>query len=159
MRGDAELSIKERLNEDMKSAMRAASADPEQRIRLSTIRLLNAEIKNAEILKKKELTDDEILEIIQRQVKRRKEAIEQYRKGNREDLAEKEEKEIAVLNNYLPEQFTDDELRALIKEAIQETGATSPREMGKVMSNLMPKVRGKADGKRVSELASELLKG
>jgi len=143
----------------MKSAMRLAPSDPEQKIRLSTIRLLMSEIKNAEILKKDELSDDEITDVIQRQIKRRKEAAEQYKKGGREDLAEKEDKEAGVLANYLPEQLSDDELREIIKGAIQETGATSPKEMGKVMSVVMPKVRGRADGKRVNQLAAEFLKG
>lgn len=152
------MPLKERLTEDMKSAMRGASSDPEQRIRLSTIRLLISETKNAEIMKRSDLTDEEVTDIIQRQIKRRKEATEQYRKGGREDLAEKEEKEAAILSGYLPEQLSDDEIRRLIKEVVQETGATSVRDMGKVMSNLMPKVRGKADGKHVNELASEILK-
>jgi len=151
--------LKERLSEDLKSAMRGQKTDPEQKIRVSTIRFLNAEIKNAEILKKEELNDDEIQDIIQRQIKRRKDSIEQYKKGGREDLAEKEAKEEKILASYLPEQLSDEEIRELAKKAIEETGATSPKEMGKVMSKLMPEVRGKADGKRVSQIASELLKG
>jgi uncharacterized protein YqeY len=138
--------------------MRGASADPGQRIKLSTIRLLLSEIKNAEILKKGALSDDEVVDVIQRQVKRRKEAIEQYRKGGREDLAEKEEKEATILSSYLPEQLSDEEIIDLIKEAIKETGATSVKDTGRVMGTLMPKVRGKADGKRVNRLASEILK-
>lgn len=153
------MSLKERLDEDLKSAMRGQRTDPEQRIRVSTIRFLNAEIKNAEILKKEELTDEEIQDIIQRQIKRRKDSIEQYKKGGREDLAEKEAKEEKILASYLPEQLSDEEIRELAKKAIEETGAMSPKEMGKVMSKLMPEVRGKADGKGVSRIASELLKG
>lgn len=151
------MSIKDRLNEDMKSAMRAAAADPDQRIRLSTIRLLNSEIKNAEIIKRGDLVDDEVVEIIQRQIKRRRESVELYRKGGREDLAQKEEKEIEVLSEYLPEQLSDDEIRQLAGEAIEETGATSPKEAGKVMGKLMPKVRGKADGRQVNKIVAELL--
>lgn len=153
------MSIKDRLKEDLKSAMRGAASDPQQKIRLSTVRLLNADIKNAEIMKKGELSEDEIVEIIQRQIKRRKESTEQYRKGGREDLAEKEEKEAAVLSDYLPAQLSDEELKALVEDAIKQTGATSPKEMGKVMGILMPRVKGKADGGRVSKMASELLKG
>jgi len=153
------MSLRERLDEDLKSAMRGQRTDPEQRIRVSTIRFLNAEIKNAEILKKEELTDEEIQDIIQRQIKRRKDSIEQYKKGGREDLAEKEAKEEKILSSYLPEQLSDEEIRELARKAIEETGAASPKEMGKVMSKLMPEVRGKADGKRVSQIASELLKG
>lgn len=153
------MSLKDRLSEDLKSAMRAASSDPDQRIRVSTIRFLNAEIKNAEITKKSQLTDEEIVEIIQRQIKRRRESVEQYRKGNREDLAEKEESEAKILAGYLPKQLTDDEIRELAKRAIKDTGAASIKEMGKVMSKLMPEIRGRADGKRVNEIVSELLKG
>lgn len=151
------MSLKERLNEDMKSAMRQASADPEQKLVLSTIRLLMSELKNAEIVKKESLVDDEIIEVVQRQIKRRNEAAEQYRKGDREELAEKEEKEAAVLAGYLPEQLSDEELTRLIKEAIEATGATAPKDMGRVMGKLMPQVKGKADGKRVNELTLELM--
>ena len=151
------MSLKERLNEDMKSAMRQASADPEQKLVLSTIRLLMSELKNAEIVKKESLVDDEVIEVVQRQIKRRNEAAEQYRKGDREELAEKEEKEAAVLARYLPEQLSDEELTRLIKEAIEATGATAPKDMGKVMGKLMPQVKGKADGKRVNQLTLELM--
>ncbi|MDP2210708.1 MAG: GatB/YqeY domain-containing protein [Candidatus Aquicultor sp.] len=152
------MSLKDRLNEDMKSAMRQASADPEQKLVLSTIRLLMAELKNAEIVKKDSLADDEVIEVVQRQIKRRNEAVEQYRKGNREELAEKEEKEAAVLAGYLPEQLSDEELTRLIKEAIEATGATAPKDMGRVMGKLMPQVKGKADGKRVNQLTLELMR-
>lgn len=155
------MSLKERINEDMKSAMKAAGggADPDARIKLDTIRLLNSEIKNAEIQKKAELAEDEMVEIIQRQLKRRREAIELYKKGGREDLVAKEEKESVVLASYLPEQLSDDDLRKFIQDAIIETGAKTPKEMGKLMSVLMPKVKGKADGRRVNEIALEFLKG
>lgn len=138
--------------------MRRASSDPEQKLRVSTIRLLNAEIKNAEITKRGELGDDEVMEIVQRQIKRRKEAAEQYKKGNRVDLAEKEEKEAVILADYLPKQLSDEEIRRLAEKAVQETGAASVKDMGKVMGKLMPEVRGKADGKRVNEIVSEMLK-
>jgi len=152
------LSLKDRLNEDMKSAMRQASADPEQKLVLSTIRLLMSELKNAEIVKKESLVDDEVIEVVQRQIKRRNEAVEQFRKGNREELAVKEEKEAAVLAGYLPEQLSDEELTRLIKEAIEATGATAPKDMGRVMGKLMPQVKGKADGKRVNQLTLELMR-
>jgi len=139
--------------------MRGAQSDPQQKLRLSTIRLLNADIKNVEIMKKAELTDEEVIAVIQRQIKSRKDSIEQYGKGGRRDLVEKEEKEAAVLLDYLPEQLSDEELKTLVEEAIRETGATSPKDMGKVMGALMPRVKGKAEGGRVSKMASELLKG
>ncbi len=153
------MSIKDRLKEDLKSAMRGAVSDPQQKIRLSTIRVLNAEIKNAEIMKKSELTDEEVVAIVQRQIKSRKESIEQYGKGGRQDLVEKEEAEAAILLDYLPEQLSDEELRTMVAEAIRETGAASPKDMGKVMGALMPRVKGRAEGGRISKMASELLKG
>ncbi len=153
------MSIKDRLKEDLKSAMRGAVSDPWQKIRLSTIRVLNAEIKNAEIMKKGELTDEEVIAIVQRQIKSRKESIEQYGKGGRQDLVEKEEAEAAVLLDYLPQQLSDEELQAIVEEAIRETGATSPKDMGKVMGAVMPGVKGRAEGGRISKMASELLKG
>lgn len=155
------MSLKDRINEDMKSAMKAAGggADPAARIKLDTIRFLNSEIKNAEIQKHGELTEEEITEVVQRQIKRRREAIEQYQKGGRQDLVEKEEKEAEMLAAYLPEQLSDDDLRALVQEAIKETGAQSPKEMGKVMNVLMPKIKGRADGRRVSEITSGFLRG
>lgn len=146
------MSLKSQLSEDMKAAMRAG-----EKIRLSTIRLLNAEIKNAEIDKGEELSDDEVIGLVQRQIKRRREASEQYRKGGREELALKEEAEAAILEEYLPAQLSDDELSAIIREAVSQMGATSKKEMGKVMGVVMPKVKGRADGTRVSRLTSELL--
>lgn len=146
------MGLKEELSTDMKDAMRAGD-----KLRLSTIRFLLSELKNAEIAKGEELSDEEAVEVVQRQIKRRRESIEQYKKGGREDLAEKELAEAAILEEYLPEQLTDEEIIAVIKEAISQTGASSKKEMGKVMGAVMPKVKGKADGARVSRLASELL--
>lgn len=146
------MGLKVKLSTDMKDAMRAGD-----KLRLSTIRFLLSELKNAEIAKGEELSDEETVEIVQRQIKRRREAIDQYRKGGREDLAEKEEAEASILERYLPKQLTDEEIIAVIEEAISQTGASSKKEMGKVMGAVMPKVKGKADGARVSRLVSERL--
>jgi uncharacterized protein YqeY len=151
------MGLKERVNEDLKEAMRSVN-DPDHKFRLSAIRMLKADIMNNEIAKKGELSDDDIIALIQRQIKIRNESIEQFEKGGRDDLVEKERKEAAVLAKYLPEQMSDNDLRDLAEEAIRETGASSPKEMGKVMSYMMPKLKGRADGKRVNQVVSSLLR-
>lgn len=143
---------KETLSSDMKAAMKAGD-----KLRVSTIRLLSADLKNEEISRGRELSEEEIIELVQRQVKRRREAVEQYTKGGRAELAEKEAAEAAILEEYLPQQLTDDELVSIINEVIAETGASSKKEMGKVIGAVMPRVKGRADGARVSKLASGLL--
>jgi uncharacterized protein YqeY len=151
------MGLKERVNEDLKEAMRSVN-DPDHKFRLSAIRMLKADIMNSEIAKKGELSDDDIIALIQRQIKIRNESIEQFEKGGRDDLVEKERKEAAILAKYLPEQMSDEDLRALAEEAIRETGASSPKEMGKAMSYMMPKLKGRADGKRVNQVVSGLLR-
>ncbi len=148
------MGLKERIMADMKEAMKAKDT-----VRLSTLRLLLSEIKNKEIDKRGELTDDEILAVIQKAVKQRRESIQQYKDGGREDLAEKEQKELEVLEAYLPQPLSEEELMSLIDEVIKEVGATSMRDMGKVMREIMPKVRGRADGKLVNELVKKRLSG
>ncbi len=149
--------LKDELTEDMKQALRLAGKDPAERLRLSTLRLLLSEIKNAEIAKHEALSDDEVLTIVQRQVKRRNESIEQYEKGGRQDLVDKETKEKRFLEAYLPEQLSEEEIRAIVVEAVEQTGAASPRDTGRVMGVVMPKVKGKADGKLVSQAVQEVL--
>ncbi|MHB0976269.1 MAG: GatB/YqeY domain-containing protein [Candidatus Aquicultorales bacterium] len=146
------MSLKEQLSNDMKAAMRSGD-----KLRLSTIRLLISEIKNAEIAKGEGLADEEVVELVQRQVKRRREAVEQYEKGGRAELAEKETSEAKILESYLPSQLGDEELEEIVKAAIRETGASSKKEMGKVMGAVMPKVKGKAEGTRVSKTVASLL--
>jgi len=127
--------------------------------KVSTLRLLISEIKNKEIDKRGELTDDEILAVIQKAVKQRKESIEQYEKAGRSDLVEKEKKELEILEAYLPQPLSEEELEAIIDEAIKEAQATSVKDMGKVMKIVMPKVRGRADGKIVNQKVREKLGG
>ncbi|MCL4499907.1 MAG: GatB/YqeY domain-containing protein [Chloroflexi bacterium] len=146
------MSLRDTLSDDMKAAMRGG-----EKLRLSTIRFLMSELKNAEISKGKALSEDEEIEVVQRQVKRRREAVEQYEKGGREELAEKEAAESVILKEYLPKQLTDEELAGIIKSAVDEPGASSRKEMGKVMGAVMPKVKGRADGARVSRIATEIL--
>lgn len=139
-------TLKERITQDMKEAMKDKDT-----LKVSTLRLLLAEIKNKEIDKRGELTDEEILSLIQKAVKQREESIEQYRKGNRSDLVEKETKEIEILKSYLPEPLSEEELDRIIEETIKEVGAMGPKDMGKVMKAVMPKVKGRVDGKVVNE--------
>jgi len=146
------MGLKAQLLQDMKDAMRA-----KDKVRLSTIRMINSLIKNAEIEKRGELTDDEIIQLLMKYAKQRKEAIEMYEKGGRQDLVEKEKAELAVVESYLPKQMSEEEIRKLVKEAIEVTGASSPKDIGKVMQHVMPKVKGRADGSVVNKIVREML--
>jgi uncharacterized protein YqeY len=146
------VDLKPKLAEDLKSAMRSGD-----KLRTSVIRLLTALIKNREVEKRGPLTDGEVIQAISSSCKQRQEAIEHYRQGGRQDLVEKETAELAILQSYLPVALSEEELRNLVREAIRESQAASPREMGKVMALLMPKVTGRADGKIVSGLVREML--
>jgi uncharacterized protein YqeY len=136
----------------MRDAMKAR-----EQLRVATLRMLMAAVKNTEVEKLHELSDDEVLEVIVREAKRRRESIEAFKQGGRDDLVEKESGELAVLEAYLPEKLSDAELAAMVDEAIAETGASSPKQMGEVMKALMPKVRGRADGAQVSALVKSKL--
>ncbi len=125
--------------------------------RVSVLRLVLAAVKNREIELKSELDDDQILAEITSAAKRRKESIEAFKEGGREDLVLKEGKELAILEEYLPAQLSPEELKSLIQEAIESTGASSPGDMGKVMKEIMPRVQGKADGKVVNQKVKEIL--
>lgn len=148
------MGLADRLNTDMKEAMRAKES-----LRLMTIRQLRGAIKNKEIELGRSLVDDEILGVITTQVKQRREAAQMYRDNQRDELADKEEAEMAVLHAYLPAQLDEAALRDLIAEIIRSVGADSPRDMGKVMGPVMAKTRGCADGKLVNQLVKELLGG
>ncbi len=146
------MGTKERLAADMKEAMRS-----KDKLKLSTIRLIRSEIKNAEIEKGELLTEDEVTGVLARELKKRRESMVLYDEGGRPELAEKESKEAAVLEEYLPDQLSTEEVEALVDEAIAATGAGSVKEMGKVMGALMPKLRGRADGTVVSSIVKEKL--
>ena len=146
------MSLKERLTDEMKSAMKA-----KEKLRLSTIRMVISAIKNKEIEQGGELDDPGVEEVIVKAVKQRRDSAEQYRNGGRAELAQKEEAEIAILKAYLPEQMGDDQIRELARAAAEDAGATSMKEMGKVMGLLMPKVKGKADGSVVNRIVKEIL--
>ncbi len=146
------MSTKEKLTQSLKEAMKAKD---ERRKRV--VRMAMTSIKNAEIEKKGELEEPDILAILQKEVKARHETIDGAKKAARDDLITEAEAEIAVLEEYLPQALRREELEALVKEAIAESGATSPKEMGLVMKVLMPKVRGRADGKEANQIVRELL--
>jgi uncharacterized protein YqeY len=146
------VSLSDKLLADMKEAMKQR-----EKTRLATIRMVRAAIKDAEINKHVELTDDEITEIISRQVKIRKDAIPDYQKANRPDSIQQLQDEIKVLQSYLPEQLSEDELRSVIRDTIMEIGAQGQQDIGKVMKNLMPKLKGRADGKQINQLVKEML--
>jgi uncharacterized protein len=145
------MSVMERLNQDMKQAMKDKDA-----IKLSVIRLVKAAIQNEEI-NKGQLSEDDVLTILTRELKQRRDSLQEFEKAGREDLASKTRDEIVVLTDYLPVQLSEDELRQIVRETIAETGASSKKEMGKLMGALMPKVKGKAEGALVQRVVSEEL--
>jgi uncharacterized protein YqeY len=148
------MSLKDRLTDDMKQAMKDKEAG---KLRLSVIRMVRASIKNVEIDKKKELSEEEVLDVLAKEVKMRRDSIEEFKKGNRPDLVESLEQEIDILMQYLPQQLSEQEVRALVTEAVKESQAVNAKDMGKVMAVLMPKVKGRADGKLVNTIVRELL--
>ncbi|MFQ5598368.1 MAG: GatB/YqeY domain-containing protein [Nitrospiria bacterium] len=146
--------LREKLNQDLKDSMRSREAD-----RLSVIRLLFSAIKNKEIEKGKnvQLTDEEILKVVSAAAKQRKESIAQFSKSDRVDLIEKEKKELAILQNYLPEPLSKEALKEKVEEAISEIGATEMRQMGAVMKILVPRLSGRADGNVIREMVQASL--
>ncbi|MEI7904690.1 MAG: GatB/YqeY domain-containing protein [Candidatus Firestonebacteria bacterium] len=146
------MGLKEKLDEDLKAAMKAAD-----QAKLSAIRLLKTSIMNGEIQKNKAFTDEDIFPLIQTAIKQRKDSFEQYTKGNRPELAEKEAAEVKILEVYLPAQMDEAQVKELVDKAIKETGAVSLKDIGKVMGKLMPLVKGKADGGLVNRLVREAL--
>ena len=148
------MSLKAEIQEAVKSALKGGDA-----VTLSTLRLLLSALHNDEIRVRRELTTDEIHKTISTLCKQRGEAIDLFRKGGREELARKEEAELVVLKRYLPQPLSEAEITELIRSSIDEAGAKGVQDLGKVMKLLMPKVSGRSDGKRVSELAKALLGG
>ena len=140
------MTLKKKMDQEMILAAKA-----KDKIRLSALRLLKSGLHNREIDLKRELNEAEFLQLLSAMVKQRKDSIEQFEKGGRTDLVEKEEAELKVIQEFMPTPMSEAELDAMIAEAIRETGAASVRDMGKVMATLMPKVTGKADGKTVGE--------
>ena len=146
------MSLKTQITEDMKSAMKAGEKD-----RLKVVRLIRAAIKQVEVDERVELDDPGVLAVLTKMVKQRRDSVEQFEKGNREDLAAIERDEIVVIKNYLPEQLSADDLAALVDEVIAATGAESIRDMGKVMGQIKAKAAGRADMGAVSTTVKERL--
>lgn len=146
------MSVMERLDQDMKQAMKDRAA-----LKLSVIRMVKAALKNEEINKGRTLSDDEVLTILTRELKQRRESLHEFEKAAREELASKTREEIDVLSAYLPAQLSEDEIRDIVREGIAATNASSKKEMGKVMGAIMPKVKGRADGNLVQKIVSEEL--
>jgi len=144
--------LKQKLTEDLKTAMRGGDE-----VRRSTIRLVMAAIKNTEIARQTPLDDSDILGIIAKEVRQRQESIDAFKKGNRPDLVVREEAEMAVLNEYLPQQMTRGEVTAAARRIIAEVGAQGPRDKGKVMPRLIAELKGKADGREINTIVTELL--
>ncbi len=148
------MKLIEQIQEDLKRSMKAKDGN-----RVSVLRLLVSSIKNREIEKKDALDDEEILAEITSAAKRRRESIEAFKEGGRMDLVEKEESELAILQEYLPEQLSPEEIRSVVQDVAESVGATTASDLGKVMKELMPRLRGKADGKLVNEIVKEVLSG
>ena len=148
------MELKASLQEAAKAALKKGDA-----LKVSTLRLLLAAIHNEEIKLRKELGTEEIQRVVATLSKQRNESIELYRKGGRDDLAQKEEAELGILQEFLPQPLTDHEVETLIRQGIAESGARGVQDLGKVMKQVMPKVSGRTDGKRVNELAKALLGG
>jgi uncharacterized protein YqeY len=145
--------LQEKISKDMVEALKA-----NDQIKTSTLRMLNSVIHNAVIAKRpKELEESDIVDIIAKQIKQRSESIEQFKKGNRPDLVDKETKELEILKSYMPGALSEEEVTKIVKDAIAQTGAKAKQDMGKVMKEVMPKVKGRYDSKMLSELVNKCL--
>ncbi len=146
------MSLLDTLNDDLKTAMRAGD-----KARLEVVRGLKSDIKYKEIDLKHPLTEEDVVAVLSSAAKKRRDSIEQFRAGGREDLASKEAAELEIISHYLPKQLSDDELTALVVAAIQSSGAAAPGDLGKVMKEIMPKVKGRADGNKLREIIAAKL--
>ncbi len=146
------MSLKKRLETDAKTALKS-----KDRVRLGLILVVRAQVKNAEIAKKHELSEEETIEVIVSVVKARRESLDYAVKGNRSDLVLEAEQELQILADYLPQQLSEEEVQDIVQRAIRETGAESPKDMGRVMGIIMPQVKGRADGKLVNNLVRQYL--
>jgi uncharacterized protein YqeY len=146
------MDIQERLTEDLKQAMRQGDV-----VRRSILRMVRSSVHNEEIAKQRSLEDAEVVQVITRMLRQNRESIEAYETGNRPELVEREKAEMAILQEYRPPQLSEDDLIELARKVIEDTGAQGLGDMGKVMSRLMPQVKGRADGAQVSALMSRLL--
>ncbi len=146
------MALKERLTDDMKSALRNRET-----VRLGLVRMIRAQIKNREIAQGNELRDEEVIEVVSSLIKSRREALEFAVKGDRKDLVAQAEEELKILASYLPDQLSEEEIRTVVREAIDQSGAEGPGDLGKVMGAVMPRVKGRADGRLVNEIVRACL--
>lgn len=146
------MSLSDRLNEDMKQAMKS-----QDKFKLSVIRMVRSTIKNSEIDLKRSLDDNEVLDVLTREIKQRKDSLQEFTKAGRDDLAESLKAELVILAEYMPQQLSEEEVKAIVTQTIQQVGASSKADMGKVMTALMPQVKGRADGKLLNQLVQQLL--
>ena len=146
------MTLKDRLTDDLKEAMKN-----KEQGRKSVVTLIRAGIKQCEVDTRQELTDEDIISLISKQLKQRKDALVDFEKANRTDLIEQTNQEIAILENYLPEQLDDVELKEIITKVVEEVGATSMKDMGKVMAKTISLVQGRADGKRINAMVKQIL--
>ena len=147
------MPLKEKLMEDLKEAMKSKN-----KVKKDTVTLVRAAIKQIEVDNRVELSDAEITDIIAKQIKQKKDVLTDFEKGNRQDLIDLTNEEIKILLEYLPPQLSDEELTSIVKEAIEATGAQTKKDLGKLMAFIMPKVKGKADGKHVNEIVAKYIK-
>ncbi|MFN3396468.1 MAG: GatB/YqeY domain-containing protein [Thermodesulfovibrionales bacterium] len=150
------MDILKKIDDDLSTSLKAKDD-----LRVSTLRMMKAALKNAEIEKRQKggLKEEDITGVLSSLVKQRRESVEQYTKAGRHDLADKESREIEIIQEYLPEQLSEEELENLIRSAIHETGVSSVKEIGRLMKVLMPQVKGRADGRIVNEKARDILEG
>ncbi|GGI43470.1 hypothetical protein GCM10008018_02240 [Paenibacillus marchantiophytorum] len=146
------MSLSDRLNEDMKQAMKS-----QDKFKLSVIRMVRSTIKNQEIDLKRALDDNEVLDVLTREIKQRKDSLQEFTKAGRDDLAESLKAELVILAEYMPQQLSEEEVKAIVQQTIEQIGASSKADMGKVMTALMPQVKGRADGKLINQLVQQLL--
>ena len=148
----ANKNLKEKLIEDMKMAMK-----DKDKVRLSVIRMIRAGIQSVEMDSGKQLEDEELIDVIAKELKQRKETLSEWKKTGRQNMVDQVEKEIAIIQDYLPEQLSEEEVKDIAMKAIQETGADGPADMGKVMGRVISKTKGRADGSMVSKVVQNLL--
>lgn len=146
------MTTQEQLNADMKTAMKA-----HDKLSLNVIRMIKADMMNEKVKLGHDLTDEEMDAVVNRANKQRKDSLEEFKKGNRDDLVEQTEQELAVVAKYMPEQLSDAELRQIVQDTIDQVGASSKADFGKAMGALMPKIKGKADGGQVNKIVQEIL--
>ena len=148
------MTLKDSLSADLRQARKSGD-----KVRMTVLRLVVAGIKNAEIDKRATLDDSGVIEVLSREAKQHRESIDEFAKGNRQDLVDSNEKELAILMEYLPEQMSREDIEALARQVMEQVGASGPADKGKLMGQLMPQLKGKADGKEVNEVVTELLAG